>query len=182
MAEKHFQSALQRTKKFEGGWSDHPDDRGGKTKYGITEHVWYDYNNGKPPYGIEDITVSDAEEIYFHNYWKRVGCDKLSANSRVPQRVLSEVFDCAVNQGVHRAGEFLQQAYNTLRVGDDFLVVDGIVGPKTCAFIQGFCKKSAYATALTVEIRALRRDHYKSLAAKVPSQKKFLRGWLKRLM
>ena len=64
---------------FEGGFSDHPQDSGGKTKYGITEATLnaafkvgiVSHNN------IKDLTVEEAKTIYKVNYWDKCKCDDL---------------------------------------------------------------------------------------------------------
>jgi len=41
MAAGNFEKCHAVTAKWEGGWSDHPADPGGKTMYGITEAVYH---------------------------------------------------------------------------------------------------------------------------------------------
>ena len=56
-----FENAFSRVLGFEGGYSDDPDDRGGKTRFGITEAT-----AAKHGYTghMEDITLNFAKHIY----------------------------------------------------------------------------------------------------------------------
>lgn len=87
------------TAKFEGGWSDHPADPGGKTMYGITEAVYiaWQKRNGLPVKSIRLIGKSEALAIYRADYWIAAGCQKVAVG---PDRML---YDGAVNSGVSRS-------------------------------------------------------------------------------
>jgi lysozyme family protein len=80
--------------KEEGGYVNHPNDPGGETKYGISKR-------SHPNVDIKNLTVEQAKEIYRVNYWNRISADKL------PPDLALIAFDCAVNQGVGRATQFL---------------------------------------------------------------------------
>lgn len=97
--DKNFQIALQHVLKWEGGFSDHPNDRGGKTNYGITESTYNNWRKRKnlPVKDIRNITKQEAIDIYYHDYWKASGADKLPASFGVA------MFDVAVNSGVGTA-------------------------------------------------------------------------------
>ncbi|MEN5278878.1 glycosyl hydrolase 108 family protein [Brucella sp. TWI432] len=93
------------TSHWEGGWSDHKSDPGGKTMYGITEKVWIAWNKAKgilKPKPVRQITRSEAEEIYFKNYWLASGCDKLKPGVDLC------TYDSSVNSGVSRARSWLK--------------------------------------------------------------------------
>lgn len=179
MGSRKFEIALKRTFAFEGGYSDSPFDRGGKTKYGITELTWQQYGGSGD---VSEITLEQATEIYWQMYWLRTGLDKLESGG-VRGDVLSEIFDCAVNQGVHGAGRKLQAAYNLLKLDENpFLKVDGLVGPITIAAVCGFCGVGRhYCDALLGAIRYKRAGAYESLCVADPVQRKFIRGWFRRL-
>lgn len=96
----NFTKALQFTFKWEGIWSNHPADPGGKTKYGITEQV---YKQFFPNKRIEDATIEEAAVIYRANYWTATKCD----DRPLPLAVV--VFDSAVNCGPGRVLKWLEQ-------------------------------------------------------------------------
>lgn len=180
-----FSRAYERTKNFEGGWSDHPSDRGGKTKYGITEATWKKYQHRKrqTPIPIEDITQEHAKELLWYEYWCGPGIDKLDQAS-IPQVILSELFDASVLHGPNMAIEWLQASYNLLRRWDvPALRRDGICGVKTRAAIITHCLRgNDYAYSLLATMRYLRGDFMVSLSQRDETQKVFLNGWMKRLV
>lgn len=94
------------TAEFEGGWSDHPADPGGKTMYGITEAVYHAWlkKQGLPARQVRLITREDALKIYRAEYWLKAGCDNLAPG------VDRMVYDAAVNSGVKRSRTWLMQA------------------------------------------------------------------------
>lgn len=97
----NFKKALAFVAKWEGGWSNHPKDRGGKTMYGITEKLFKRYF---PEKKIEDCTKEDAEFIYKTEFWDPLGCDSL------PLSIGVIVFDSAVQHGPGRARIWLKNA------------------------------------------------------------------------
>lgn len=95
--------ALGVTLKFEGGKVDDPDDRGGRTAYGVTQRAftaWLKSLN-RSTRDVWTITRPEIEAIYYREYWLRVG-----APFR-PYPLSLLLFDAAVNHGVSRALKFL---------------------------------------------------------------------------
>ena len=81
----------------EGGLSDHRQDPGGLTKYGISKLAY-------PNLDIRRLTMDDAIELYRRDYWNPVrGTD-------LPASLALLVFDAAVNQGAGTAARLLQKA------------------------------------------------------------------------
>ncbi|CAB4201933.1 zliS Lysozyme family protein [uncultured Caudovirales phage] len=114
----------------EGGYSNHKDDPGGKTKYGITEKTWIDYNKkllSGSELHISRISKDMAKKVYKKDYWLKSSCDSL------PLGIDYCVFDAAVNSGVAQASKWLQRC---LRVHDD-----GIIGKDTLKAVQ-YCLPS----------------------------------------
>ena len=69
--ENLFKSALQFVLKWEGGYVNNENDKGGATNYGITQNT---YNNWLKSKGlaykdVRDITRAEIENIYYKNYW-----------------------------------------------------------------------------------------------------------------
>ena len=92
------------TAAWEGGWSNHAADPGGKTMYGITEKVWIAWNKAKgilKPKPVRQITRAEAEEIYYHEYWLAAGCNKLNPGVDLC------TYDSSVNSGVSRGRKWL---------------------------------------------------------------------------
>ena len=99
----------------EGGFSDHPADRGGPTMYGITEAVARAHGFRG---AMRDLPLDEASAIYRRLYWLRPRFDQVAA--RAP-RVAAELFDTGANMGPAVAATFLQRALTALnRNGKDF--------------------------------------------------------------
>jgi len=109
-----FNKSLELVFKNEGGYSDYPLDKGGKTKYGITEAVArsYDYTGD-----MKDLSLGFAKEVYYKSYWTPIKAEQL------PESLRFHVFDCAVNSGVSRAIKLLQKCANVKE--------DGVIGKIT---------------------------------------------------
>lgn len=111
-----FDDAFARLLGHEGGYSNHADDPGGETNWGITIAVAR--ANGYRG-SMKDMPVAEARRIYLDLYWRPLQLDALPAPIRF------DMFDTAVNSGVSRAVKLLQRAVGT--------VEDGKLGPKTIA-------------------------------------------------
>lgn len=80
---------------MEGGFSDDPNDPGGRTMYGISERAHPEaWKNGPP-------TKDDAKEIYVRHYWIPLELDRLDNHFAIL------VMDTAVNVGVPRVRKWL---------------------------------------------------------------------------
>ena len=103
MSTAKFRRCHDVTKTWEGGWSDHPADPGGKTMYGVTEAVYHAWlrQHGKPLRPVRQITPAEAEQIYFEQYWVPSGGPRLATG------VDLATYDASVNSGVSRGRKWL---------------------------------------------------------------------------
>lgn len=108
----NFDLAVNLTLKKEGILSDHKDDAGGLTKYGISKAAY-------PTLDIANLTQEQAVAIYKRDYWDQAQCDEL------PYPLDVMLFDTAVNHGVTKAIKILQESLG--------VVADGVMGQKTRA-------------------------------------------------
>ena len=162
----------------EGGYVNHPDDRGGPTCFGITEAVAraHGYNGA-----MRHLAREDAAAIYTRLYWLRPRFDEVARRS---PRVAEELFDTGVNMGPAVAATFLQRALTALnRNGADYadLVPDGRVGDITLKALEAFLAirgKAAGETVLVRALEALQGERYLRLAERRPANEAFLYGWL----
>lgn len=161
----------------EGDYVDHPADRGGRTRWGITEAVAREagYHGD-----MRHLPRSKAEAIYRQAYWTTPAFDKVATRS---VRLAIELLDSGVNVGPAVASGFLQRALNALnRNGRDFsdLVVDRQIGPRTLDALDAFLgtRGTEGAEVLRKAIDALQGAHYINLAETRPSQEAFAYGWL----
>jgi lysozyme family protein len=162
----------------EGGYVNHPADRGGATMYGITEAVAR-ANGYKGPMGSMQHTV--AEDIYFRIYWERPGFNLVA---ELAPKLAAELLDTAVNMGPSVASTFLQRALTALnRNGRDYpdLVPDGRIGPATIAALRRFLAVRGMGSGEVVLLKAvesLQGERYLALAERRPANEAFLYGWL----
>jgi lysozyme family protein len=161
----------------EGGFSDHPADRGGPTRWGVTERVARAHGYSAD---MRAFPRASAVAIYRRLYWLRPGYDRVA--ERAPT-IAAELFDTGVNMGPAVATGFLQRALNALnRGGRDYpdVATDGTVGPRTLAALDGFLavRRASGAAVLLKAIEALQGERYLRLAETRPANEAFLYGWL----
>jgi lysozyme family protein len=156
----------------EGGYVDHPQDRGGPTNFGITQATLARHL-GRPVSAeeVRQLERSVAAEIYRREYYEEPRLDTL------PARVQAFVFDAAVNHGPGRAIHFVQLVCNAAGFGP--LAVDGACGPLTGRVAAE--ADQAMGDWLLAALVEERRNFYLALVARDPGQRVFLNGWLNRL-
>ena len=160
-----FNAALRFTLKWEGGYSNDPDDPGGATNFGITQKTYDGFYKGLgiPVRSVRDISPQDVNDIYRKLYWNGLRC------SEMQDPLAGVLFDSAVNCGVSRVVKWLQRNIPGL-------VVDGALGPLTMAAVA-----REDAEVLAKKIIAEREEHYLRLCNKNPIFNKYLLGWTNRV-
>lgn len=160
----------------EGGYVNHPADRGGPTNWGITENVAraYGYKGD-----MRSLTRSVALEIYRSRYWLAPRFDAVAAYS---MPVAEEMFDTGVNMGPGVAARFLQRALNVLNLqGKTYpdVAVDGAIGNMTLSALAAFLKFRGKdgEKVLTRMLNAQQSVRYIEIAENNSIQKAFEFGW-----
>lgn len=161
----------------EGGYSNHPADRGGPTRWGITQAVARQHGFAG------DMRVFPREEavaIYRRVYWLRPRFADVAQHAAA---LAAELFDTGINMGPAVAARFLQRALNALnRNGADYpdMTVDGAIGGVTLAALAAFLdRRGAPGEAVLVKaVEALQGERYVALAEQRPANEAFLYGWL----
>lgn len=163
-----FSECLHFILEREGGYCDHPSDRGGATNKGITQASYDSYRISRhlPIQPVKFIAESEVSDIYQHEYWRACRCDIL------PTPVDLVVFDGAVNHGINQSVKFLQRA---LGVGDD-----GLIGPMTIDAAHKDAN-SGMTEKIVADIIDQRQCFYQRLVERDDRQSIFLNGWLNRL-
>jgi lysozyme family protein len=162
----------------EGDYVSHPADKGGPTRFGITEAVARAHGYGG---AMAELPRDEAAAIYRRLYWLRPRFDQVA--ERAP-RLAAELFDTGANMGPAVAATFLQRALTALnRNGTDYpdLTPDGRIGPVTLAALDAFLEarsKIGGETVLLRALEALQGERYLRLAEKRPANEAFLYGWL----
>ena len=177
MAEMNIDELIEELIDREGGYVDHPADRGGPICWGITEAV---ARRQGFTGDIRRLPQTDAAAIYKRLYWLLPAIDKVA--DFAPE-LAAELFDTGVNMGTGTAIGFLQRALNALnRNGRDYadLVVDRRIGPATLLALAAFFRQRGKAGEMVLlrAVEALQGAHYVRLAETRPSQEAFLYGWL----
>lgn len=161
----------------EGGYVNHPNDRGGPTNWGITQQVARAYGYLGD---MQALPRSAAANIYKTRYWTGPRFDQAAA---LCPAIGDELFDTGINMGVGAAGEFLQRSLNVLNRGAaDYpdITADGNVGPMTLAALKAYVAKrgAAGGEVLRKAIDGLQAARYIGIAESRPSQESFVYGWI----
>jgi len=161
----------------EGGYINNPADKGGPTKYGITQKTLSGaLGREATEKDVQDIDLELAREIYLQKY---------AISTRIyilPEHLIPTVLDFAVNSGPKRAISALQTVLNTALADlndSETLIVDGTIGKRTLEAAQ-----LAYVN-LGKELINMYCDYRLSFVRRIvennPSQKQFLKGWENRI-
>lgn len=160
----------------ENGYVDHPNDRGGPTKYGITEKVARAHGYAGD---MRDLSIDMARRIYRDQYYEHPGFNRVAAHS---QRIAEELTDTGVNMGQGVAITFLQRALNAMNLQGDIypdISVDGYIGSQTITALSEYLKYRGKTgeTVMLKALNALQGERYISIVESRPSQEDFVFGW-----
>jgi lysozyme family protein len=161
----------------EGGYVDHPADRGGPTNWGITEQVARAYGyTGR----MQDMPRSVAKSIYLERYWEAPKFNLVNEHSAA---VAEELLDTGVNMGPGVAARFLQRALNALNnEGKHYpdVPVDGAIGRITIAALRAYLgvRGKDGHVVLVRALNAQQAVRYIEIAEARPNQEAFVHGWL----
>lgn len=154
---------------FEGGFVDHPNDKGGATNKGVTIATWravgYD-KDGDGDIDVDDLRLlTDADvvgRVLRPHYWNRWKADAIRSQS-----VANLLVDWVWASGAHG-----------IRIPQRVLGVksDGIVGPKTLAALN-----NSDQHALFDRLHRERVAFIDGICSRDTSQGCFRKGWLRRL-
>lgn len=151
----NFAAAFEKLLKHEGGYSDHRDDPGGKTRYGVTEAVAREVGYRGD---MRELPLDLAQRIYKERYWDAVQAEQLPADVRYI------IFDGAVNSGVVQSAKWLQRACG---VKDD-----GAIGPQTIRAANALHPDGLKRRILAQRLRFM---------ATLSNWPAFGRGWVNRI-
>ncbi len=136
----------------EGGFINHPSDRGGPTKYGITIATLMDWRGRSVTIDdIQNLTVGEATEIYQAKYVKPFNWYK-------DRKWFELIVDSGVNHGVSKANKWLGELkakYQTFDATND--------------------------QKIYVEICCKRLNLFANIVWSEPSQSAFIKGWINRV-
>lgn len=156
--------------KWEGGYVNDPADKGGPTNQGVTLSAWkqqgYD-KNGDGKIDVEDLKLINTkdvlERILRPHYWNRWQADRI--DSQALANILVDWIWCSGRYGI------------TIPQGILHVPEDGIVGERTLLAINTYPDPEG----LFEKIKQVRRAYLNMICIDRPANKRFLKGWLKRL-
>lgn len=179
-----FETAYNFIKKWEGGFANVAQDKGGITYAGITYKnfpTWsgWDYIFSRPQ-PIKRGTVFPELSNAVRNFYRLAFWDRYKFGNIIDQNVANILFDWFVNSGGLAAGTTGTETFGVDEIlNRDFgknLPIDKKIDSQTIAAINSVNAKQLYNT-----IKIEREKFYKKLVADDPSQNVFLTGWLNRL-
>lgn len=151
-----FQTAVAKTLTHEGGYVNNPADRGGPTKYGVTQ-------SDLPGIDIQSLTPEQAAFYYQGHYWKDL------YGQINDQAIAEKLFDMGVLFGVKTAVRMLQTSMES----EAHLVSDGDFGPETLSDVNQYASLPQYRATLI--------QHVINIVHNDPSQNVFSTGWVNRI-
>jgi lysozyme family protein len=182
-----FKESFMKLMKAEGGYSNHPSDRGKETYKGIARnrhHAWKGWSiiDGYKNFpDFEKRLDEDGElQLLVDAFYKTMFWDDINLDQVLSQAICDEIFDIAINMGAGTAVKFVQTALNLLnRNQKDFpdLKVDGGMGQKTIATLNSYKNEKA----LLKTLNGLQFERYREICSSDPTQEVFFLGWLTRV-
>jgi lysozyme family protein len=146
----------------EGGFVDHPSDRAGATKFGITKGTLSRWRGRTVTTAeVRALDVSEARDIYLTQYVEQPGF------LDVPEPLRTHLVDFGVHSGPATATRALQRVLGVTQ--------DGVLGPMT----RGVLARRDVAD-ITRRVWQERVRYLARLVALRPTQLDFLDGWLNR--
>lgn len=176
-------AALEATLKLEAGYVNNPNDRGGPTKWGVTQAVARaeGYTGD-----MRDLPRETAKQILLNRYWVRPGFD---AVNQLSPAIAWELFDAGVLSGPAVPVIWLQKALRLLNMSHakelfPDVTVDGSMGktPETSQTVKAL---SAYLSARkrdgqTILLRMLNCQqgaYFMDITDKRVQNEEFINGW-----
>lgn len=173
-----IEAMIEATIGKEGGYSNHPNDTGGETMWGITIAVARRNGYTGP---MRSLPRDKAVAIYRQEYAIRPG---FAAVAEISPMIGEELFDTGVNMGPRWPSLWLQQALNGLNNGGKLyadIAEDGDIGPGTLNALKAY-RRARGAEADSVMMKALnclQGARYIDLARTRAANEAFLYGWLR---
>jgi len=152
-----FDGYFQKLLKTEGGYVNNKNDRGGKTKFGITLNTLKSVNPKATEKDLRGLSKEQAKKIYKDEFYLRYRINEL------PAYIREQVFDIAVNSGPGTAIKLIQELAGVKQ--------DGVIGPNTI---------KAASLVTNNKLADRRQQLYNAIVEKDPTQEEFIDGWTNR--
>lgn len=160
----NFINAIELVLKHEGGFSNHPDDHGGPTNFGITQAEYSLFlKRDTTVDDVKNMPIDSAMLIFKSKYWDHLQLDQ------VKSPIISTVI---LDQGVLRGTNTVIKNIQSILKLD----VDGLVGQQTINAINNYPNDGE----LALKIICRCQQAYVNICTANPSQLVFLSGWINR--
>ena len=176
---------IDRTIDAEGGErvTDDPADRGGLTKFGITQATWAAFCETPCSASVAGATREQATRIYAERYWFAPQIHRIHG---ISPDLAFLMFDWGVTSGPATPARALQRALNALNSnGADYedIAADGVLGRMTISALMAFkARRASDGMRTLIElVRSLRRVFYLELSERDRTQERFAYGWQARV-
>ena len=173
----NFQDLIDEVIGREGGYSNHPSDPGGETRWGITKRVAVANGYSGPMTALPRATAAD---IYFREYAVKPG---FAAVAAISPAVGFEMFESGVNVGVARPALWFQEWLNVFNMrGKHYpdIKEDGDIGTGTLTAFKAFLARrgSAGEKVMVAALNGDQASHYKRSTIANQKNEDFAFGWI----
>lgn len=164
-----FENFAGKLLRLEGGYVNHPLDKGGPTKYGVILSMWQEHGHDKDGDGdidaedIKKLTEEDARYIAKKIFWDYFLADHISNES-----VAEFIVDWGYNSGRKTVAKIVQRLVN--------VEVDGTIGIQTLRAINSGDQERLF-NLLKIE----RKVFLNNIIRRKPDQIVFYDGWMNRV-
>lgn len=165
----NFEGFAGKVLRLEGGFVNHPADKGGPTKYGVILSTWKQYGYDKDNDGdidaedIRELNEDDARYIAKKVFW-----DFFQADFILNQSIAEFIVDWGYNSGRVTVSKKLQKL-----VG---VPADGLIGVRSLNAINCAAQSNLFDA-----LKVSRRMFIDSIVESDPSQRDFHAGWINRI-
>ncbi|UAN65907.1 glycoside hydrolase family 108 protein [Serratia sp. JSRIV006] len=162
----------------EGGYVNNPADKGGATRWGITEVVARAHGYSGD---MRQLSRETALAILTADYWTGPRFDLIADVSPV---IAAEICDTGVNMGPSVPAKWLQRWLSAMNNGGKLypdLIPDGQIGPRTVSALKSFllARGKEGESVLLKALNCSQAARYLELAEQRPANEAFLYGWVK---
>ncbi len=164
-----FEDFAGKLLRLEGGYVNHPLDKGGPTKYGVILSVWQEHGHDKD--GDGDIDLEDVKKLSEDDaryIAKKIFWDYFLGDLILNQSLAEFIVDWGYNSGRKTVAKIVQRLVN--------VTVDGIVGPQTVNAIN-YADQEMLFNTLKIE----RKIFLNNIVKRKPDQVVFYNGWMNRV-
>jgi lysozyme family protein len=166
-----FENALNYILDVEGGYTDYNPSTGDpRTNLGIIQSEYDRYRSSKnmSKQSVSNITLDEAKEIYFKDYWSTINAETIYQN--LPKTAIV-LFDFAVNSGIGGASSLVSKVLNIPSSRFDSKMINSIIN-------TGLAIGDDNLSRNLIERRFI---NYDEIIKRDPRKSVYRKGWQNRL-